>query len=86
MKPVSTAFKPNLLAPGPHPGFENLKSKPGVYRCRLRPETNKRNPTHADYRGILQLTGSKASILIWVHVDGSLGLRLERIQERKNLK
>jgi hypothetical protein len=40
------------------------------------------DPNHADYKGGLQLTGSKASILIWVHEDGTLGLRLEKIANR----
>jgi hypothetical protein len=64
---------------GQHPGFENVKAKPGVYRCKLWPATSKRDPKHADYKGVLQLTGSKASILLWVHSDGTLGLRLEKI-------
>ena len=68
-----------LLKPGSHPGFNHLKSQSGVYRCRLSPELHKRRPEHSDYKGILQLTGSKALILIWVHSDGSLGLRLEKI-------
>ena len=82
----SGAIKPNLLPPGPHPGFANLKSQPGVYRCKLRPELAKRDPRHADYRGILPLTGSKASVLVWVHGDGSLGLRLEKISENNKAK
>jgi len=41
----------------------------------------KSDPGHADYKGVLQLTGSKASVLIWVHSDGSLGLRLEKIND-----
>src|SRR6516164_941215 len=61
---------PRLLQSGQHPGFENLKSKLGVYRCRLRPELAKRDPRHADYKGVLPLTGSKALILLWVHEDG----------------
>jgi hypothetical protein len=73
------SLKPRLLPPGPHPGFANLPAKAGVYRCRLRPELNKRDPKHADYRGVLPLTGSKALVLIWVHDDGSLGLRLEKM-------
>jgi len=68
-----------LLKPGTHPGFNHLTSQPGVYRCRLNPELNKVRPEHADYRGVLQLTGSKALIFVWVHADGSLGLRLEKI-------
>jgi len=74
---------PTVLPPGKYPGFSNLKAKPGVYRCKLRPVTEKRDPGHADYSGILQLTGSKANVLIWVHTDGSLGLRLEKMEARK---
>jgi len=44
-----------------------------------RPKLNKAKPEHADYRGILQPTGSNASLKVWVHTDGSLGLRLEKI-------
>lgn len=74
---------PRKLPPGTHPGFEHLKSQLGVYRCRLWPVTQKRDPKHADFSGILQLAGSKTSILVWVHEDGTLGLRLEKITERK---
>lgn len=70
---------PHLLPPGPHAGFEKLKSQPGVYRCRLRPELRKRDPNHADYKGILELNNCKALILVWIHADGTLGLRLEKI-------
>jgi hypothetical protein len=73
----------NLLPPGSHPGFQHLKSKPGVYRCVLRPVKNKTNPDHADYTGILPLTNSKAWVLIWTHRDGTLGLRLEKIVEKR---
>jgi len=73
---------PRLLPSGQHPGFENLKSKPGVYRCRLRPELAKRDPRHADYKGVSPLTGSKALILLLVHEDGTLGLRLEKITSK----
>jgi hypothetical protein len=75
---MSTTTKPKL-PPGPHPGFQNLKSQPGVYRAKLWPVINKDRPEHADCSGILQLTGSKAQVYIWVHQDGSLGLRLEKI-------
>jgi hypothetical protein len=70
------------LPRGQHPGFQNLKAQPGVYRCKLWPVTNKADPKHGDYRGTLQLTGSKASVLIWVHEDGTLGLRLEKMMSR----
>ena len=79
-----TNLKPRLLPKGKHPGFSKLKSQAGVYRCRLFPDLKKRNPDHSDYRGILQLTGSKAVINLWVQADGSLGLRLEKITERKS--
>jgi hypothetical protein len=68
---------------GAHPGFSKLPSKVGVYRCKLWPEINKRDPSYSDYKGVLHLTGSKALILVWVHEDGSLGLRLEKIIEKK---
>jgi hypothetical protein len=70
---------------GTHPGFSHLKSQLGVYRCKLWPSVHKAKPEHADYSGILQLTGSRAQIYLWVHEDGSLGLRLEKIiEERKS--
>jgi hypothetical protein len=70
--------KPAILPPGPHPGFSRLKSRPNVYRCKLRAELNKAKPEHADYSRILQLDGGKkAFVRLWTHVDGSLGLRVE---------
>ena len=70
-------IKPSILPPGPHPGFAKLKSQPGVWRCKLRPCTDKKIPEHADYRGVLQMGGGKqAGVLLWVHGDGSLGLRV----------
>jgi hypothetical protein len=71
------------LPPGEYPGFRHLKSQPGVYRCKLHFQADKADPGHADYKGVLQLTGSKASVLVWVHADGSLGLRLEKIEDRR---
>jgi hypothetical protein len=70
------------LGAGKYSGFSNLTAKPGVYRCKVWPQTNKRDPQHADYKGVLQLTGSKASVLVWVHSDGTLGLRLEKITNK----
>jgi hypothetical protein len=71
-------MKATTLAPGPHPGFGKLTSKPGVFRARLRPVSSKTKPEHADYCGVLQLAGGKkAFVLLWVHGDGSLGLRLD---------
>jgi hypothetical protein len=75
---------PKILPAGPHPGFRDLKSEVGVYRCCLRPERDKKKPEHADYRGILQLTGSRCLILVWVHQDGTLGLRLSKMVVRKS--
>ena len=49
------------LPPGKHPGFSNLPSKSGVYRCKLHFQANKLDPGHADFKGVLQLSGSKAS-------------------------
>jgi hypothetical protein len=81
-KPVNTtSIKPNTLPPGPHRGFAKLKSQPGIFRCKLRPDANKKKPEHSDYHGVLQLDGgAKASVLLWVHADGSLGLRLDLSQ------
>jgi hypothetical protein len=70
-----------MTAEGPHPGFGKLKAKPGVFRCKLRPELNKKDPKHADYSGVLQLDGGKKALCrLWTHVDGSLGLRLEMLK------
>ena len=82
MSNINTTNQLPNLPKGQHPGFANVKAKPGVYRCKLWPATSKRDPKHADFKGVLQLTGSKASVMIWVHIDGSLGLRLEKIVER----
>lgn len=67
---------------GVYPGFSKLPSKAGVYRCKLFHNTRKKHRNHSDYTGILQLTGSKARILVWAHFDGSFGLRLEKIDEK----
>ena len=79
-----TQTKPNLLPPGPHPGFSKLKSHPRVFRCKLRPVSSKPKAEHSDYHGLLQLDGgANASVLLWVHCDGSLGLRVELIAKEK---
>jgi hypothetical protein len=83
--PAQGSHEPRKVPPGKYPGFSKLPAKAGVYRCKLWPVTEKRDPGWADYKGVLQLTGSKASVLIWLHSDGSLGLRLEKIEERKGL-
>jgi hypothetical protein len=73
--------KPNLLPAGSHPGFGKLKSQKDVFRCKLRPETNKKRPEFADYCGVLQLNGGKKALCrVWVHQDASLGLRLEMLK------
>lgn len=64
---------------GSHPGFGHLKRQPGIYRCKLYYQDEKRDPKFADYKGVLQLTGFKALVLIWIHADNTLGLRLEKI-------
>jgi hypothetical protein len=73
--------RPRRLPPGQHPGQAKLKSQPGIYRCALHPEIRKRDPKHADYRGILHLENAKCSVLLWIHADNSLGLRLQKIKE-----
>jgi hypothetical protein len=76
VKSGAAPFKPNLLPPGDHPGFARLKSEPGVFRCKLRPETKKAKPEHSDYAGTLLLAnGERAQVRVWVHADGTLGLR-----------
>lgn len=74
------------LPPGKYPGFGHLKSQSGVYRCRLHFQAVKSNPQHADYRGVLPIANGKASVLVWVHADGTLGLRLEKIEDRRKNK
>jgi hypothetical protein len=71
------ALKPNTLPPGNHPGFARLKSQVNVFRCKLRPETSKARPEYSDYSGtLLMAKGERASVRLWVHADGSLGLRV----------
>ena len=74
-------MKPTLLLPGAHQGFSKLKSKPGVFRCKLRAVASKAKPEFADYSGTLFLAGgAKAGVLLWSHQDGSLGLRFEMLK------
>lgn len=83
-RPSAEETKPTLLPAGQHPGLGKLVSKPGVYRTKLRADVAKEKPEHADYKGLLQFEGGrKASVLLWCHADGSLGLRLEMIEKRK---
>jgi hypothetical protein len=53
------------------------------YECPLWLTADKKDPTHSDYLGVLKLVGYRALILVWAQTDGSLGLRLEKIIERK---
>jgi hypothetical protein len=77
VKSGAASLKPNALPPGSHPAFARLKSQPGVFRCKLRPETNKARPEHSDYSGtLLMAKGERANVRLWVHADGSLGLRV----------
>ena len=69
-------MKATALAPGSHPGFARLKSQPNVFRAKLRQET-KAKPEHADYAGVFNSTGRRTLVRLWVHADGSLGLRVE---------
>lgn len=48
-----------------------------MFRCKLRPETHKAKPEHSDYSGTLLMgNGERAMVRVWVHPDGSLGLRV----------
>ena len=77
VKSGAAPFKPNVLPPGDHPGFARLKSQPGVFRCKLRPETKKANPSTATTAArLLMAKGERANVRVWVHADGSLGLRV----------
>jgi hypothetical protein len=67
----------NQLPAGSHPGFAKLKSQKNVFRGKLRFQSTKSNPAHADYVGSIFLDGGrKALAMIWVHQDGTLGLRI----------
>jgi hypothetical protein len=74
----TTTTKPTLLPAGNHPGFARHKSQTGCFPLQVGPETSKKRPEYADYREILQLSGGeRAFVLLWVHADSSLRLRLE---------
>jgi hypothetical protein len=78
---LEALVKPTQLPPGNHPGFAKLKSEPGVFRCKLRLVTNKAKPEFADYQGTLCMdNGIRASAMVWIHADGSIGLRLEPLK------
>ena len=82
---TTAAFKPNALPKGQHPGFGKLKTQLGVFRGKLRAVAVKRHPEHADYEGVIFLDGGKkAAVRLWVHADGSLGLRVELNNQRKD--
>ena len=83
-RPSAEETKPTLLPAGQHPGLGKLVSKPGIYRTKLRADVAKEKPEHADYKGLLQFEGGrKASVLLWCHADGSLGLRLGNDRKEK---
>jgi hypothetical protein len=46
------------------------------YRSRLSPIQHMKHPDHADYQGTMQLANCWVGLRLWVHEDGSLGLRL----------
>jgi hypothetical protein len=76
--PTPNSLKPTLVPPGIHPGPGKLVTQKGVFRAKLRPELTKARVEHADYRGTIFLDGGKrASALLWVHADGTLGLRIQ---------
>ena len=84
VKPGAAALKPKALPPGNHPGFAKLKSQAGVFRCKLRLETKKAKPEHSDYSGTLLMgKGERAFVRVWVHADGSLGLRVALAPRRE---
>jgi hypothetical protein len=81
---TTAAFKPNALPKGQHPGFGKLKTQPGVFRGKLRAVAAKRDANHADYEGAIFLDGGrKAGVRLWVHADGSLGLRIALLKQRR---
>ena len=66
-----------------HPGIPQLE-KPGVFRCELKPVTKKKKTEYADYGGLLPLSAGRAAhVLLWVHSDGNLGIRVELIKNNK---
>src|ERR1700730_11823460 len=83
---VAATAQPRRLPPGQHPGQAKLKSQAGVYRCCLRPDIHKRDEKHADYKGTIQIGAAKCSVLLWCHLDGSVGLRLEKIRQPEPAK
>ena len=72
------------LPDGQHPGFGHLKPQPGVYRAILRRIKHKNCAAHADYVGVITLGDCKVSLRLWVHADGSLGLRLQKMTKDCN--
>jgi hypothetical protein len=74
--------KEKSIPKGIHPGFEHLAPQVNVCRCRLWPITEKQAESHADYAGLLWLVHEKeaARVFLWVHTDGTLGLRVQRLK------
>jgi hypothetical protein len=69
------------LPKGKHPGAGRLKSRPDVYRCVARRERRKRAGL-SDYKGVLHLSNCRCWLNVFVHTDGSLGIRLEKIIDK----
>jgi hypothetical protein len=77
---------PKLLKVGIHPGFDHLSPEVNVCRCKLWPAANKPNKDSADYIGKLWLIPEKvaARVFLWVHSDGTLGLRVQKLKRPKS--
>jgi hypothetical protein len=80
-QPPPGVQSPPTTLTGTHPGLGKLKAREGIYRCLLRRDLHKKNPEHADYKGVLSIANGRAWVMLWVHEDGTLGLRLEKIIE-----
>ncbi len=71
------------LSPGIHPGFDHLSPQVNVCRCKLWPVTTTQEEQQADYAGLLWLVPEKeaARVFLWCHGDGTLGLRVQKLQK-----
>jgi hypothetical protein len=74
------------FARGIHPGFGKLKSEVGVYRTALWRVLKKARPEFADFSGVLVIGTQKIRVFAWLHENGSLGLRLQKIIDKKESK
>jgi hypothetical protein len=75
---------PRTLRPGTHPasGFNQAPKQEGVYRALLKPCKNKTSPDHSNYAGFIQLANCVAGIRLWLHDDGTLGLRVQKLKKQ----